>query len=459
MPHVRPLPPALRHTLVSARELLLTAGPLVVLTIAALALAWWWLDPLPPKHVVLATGSEGGAYAEFGKRYAALLKARGITVELRPTQGAADNLRLLRDPASDVDIAFVQGGADPEHRSPDDTSDPDEHLVSLGSLFYEPVWLFYRADSAQRLLHGKRLTSIAQLPGWRLNVGPPGSGIPNLASRLTDANRVDFDTLILRRKDTQPALEDLLADRLDAMMLVSAPESAAVQKLLRAPGIRLFEFDQAEAYSRRMSFMSAVTLPRGVVDFASHLPARNVQLVAPTATLVARDSLHPALIELFVQAAQTVHSPAGWFQRRGDFPTVRNTERQLAPEAERFYASGPPLIQRYLPFWLAYPIDRMWLVLASVIVIVIPLSRVIPPLYTFRIRSRVFRWYGQLRAVENAIGQRPAEQLLQDLDRIEGRVERVAVPLSYADELYSLRSHIDMVRSKIESGKASVPAG
>jgi TRAP-type uncharacterized transport system substrate-binding protein len=405
--------------------------------------------------VVLATGSPSGAYAEFGKRYAELLRAEGIAVELRPTQGATENLRLLRSPDSGVDIAFVQGGADPEHRPADEKGDPDADLVSLGSIFYEPVWLFYRADSARRLLKDVPFTSIAQLPGWRLNVGAPGSGVPNLVSRLTDANRVDFDSLILVRQNQETAVKELLAGRLDAMVIASAPEAGSVQTLLRAPGIELLDFAQAEAYARRFSFMSAVTLPRGVVDLATDVPRQDVRLLAPTATLVARKDTHPALIQLLVQAAQTVHGGSGWFQHRGDFPTVRNSERALAPEAERFYKNGAPLVQRYLPFWLANPIERMWVVLASLIVVLIPLSRIVPPLYQFRIRSRVFRWYGQLRIVENAIGTRPAEQLLADLEGIEDRVERVAVPLSYADELYSLRGHIEMVRSKVQAAGVS----
>ncbi|CAN5667987.1 TAXI family TRAP transporter solute-binding subunit [soil metagenome] len=448
------MPTALRNTLLSFRDLLVTAGPLIFTTIGVLALAYWWLQPNPPSKVVLATGAAGGAYAEFGKRYAELLKQQGITVELRATQGATQNLQLLRSPDSDVDVAFVQGGADPEHRPADDTSDPDAGLVSLGSLFYEPVWLFYRTASARRLLKQDELTNLAQLPGWRLNVGAPGSGVPNLVSRLTDANRVDFDSMILIRKEQGPAVKDLLAGRIDALVFASAPESAAVQQLLRTPGIALFDFTQADAYSRRFAFMSPVVLPRGVVDLASDLPPRDVHLVAPTATLVARESTHPALIQLFVQAAQTVHGGGGWFQRKGDFPSPKNTERPLAPEASRFYQNGPPLMQRYLPFWLANPIDRMWVVLASMIVILIPLSRIVPPLYQFRIRSRVFRWYGQLRTVENAIGQRPADELLKDLDGIEARVERVAVPLSYADELYALRGHIEMVRGKVQTMRA-----
>lgn len=452
------MPLSLRPDRLALRELLATVGPFLLLTIAVVALAYWLVNPTPPKKVVLATGAEQGAYSEFGKRYAALLKGHGIEVELRNTSGAAENLGLLRDPGSGVDLAFVQGGAD--RASAGSAGEPqDEGLASLGSLFFEPVWLFYREASAQRLTGAPRITSLNQLTGWKLNMGPPGSGVPNLMQRLLDAHRLDAQSLSLLEEPPTPAVMALLAGESDALVFASAPESLMVQMLLQTPGIQLFDFNQAEAYSRRFPFLSAVTLPRGVVDLARDWPPADVRLVAPTAALVARDSLHPALGQLFVQAAATVHGDAGWFQRKGDFPNAGNTEWPLASEAQRFYRNGPPFLQRYLPFWLANLIDRMWVVLVSLIAILIPLSRVVPPLYQFRIRSRVFRWYAQLREVEEAIGHRSVSELRADLDRIEARVEQVAVPLSYADELYSLRSHIHLVRKRLTDPAATAAGG
>jgi TRAP-type uncharacterized transport system substrate-binding protein len=440
-----------RHTLLSFRDLLATGGPFIVLAIALLALAYWALDPTPPKRVVLATGADQGAYAEFGKRYVQVLKDFGVTVELRSTQGAAENLKLLEDPASGVDIAFVQGGAGEETPSGETAEDAaaTPNLVSLGSLFYEPVWLFYRTDAAQRLLGAPTLSSLAQLPKWRLNIGAPGSGVPNLMQRLIDANHIDVASLTLVRLAQTPAVVALLAGEVDALVFASAPESLMVQMLLQTPGIQLYNFAQADAYARRLSFLSPVTLPRGVVDLAGDVPAQDVRLVAPTATLVARASTHPVLIQLFVQAAQQIHGGAGWFQRKGDFPSALNTERPLAKEAQRYYQNGPPFLQRYLPFWVANLIDRMWPVLVTIVAVLIPLSRMVPPLYQFRVRSRIFRWYGQLRGLEEAIGTRPNEELWQELQAIEERVERVTVPLSYADELYSLRTHIQMVGNRL----------
>ena len=438
----------LRHTLLSFRDLLVTFGPFIVLALALLGVAYWVLDPTPPGKVVLATGADQGAYAEFGKRYAQILKGYGVTVELRPTQGAAENLRLLHEPASGVDIAFVQGGAGEKLRA---DADDESDFVSLGSLFVEPVWLFYRTDSAQRLLKSDTLVSLSQLTGWRVNVGAPGSGAPNLMHKLFDANKIDPATLTLLRESPTPAVVALLAGESDALVFASAPESLLVQMLLQTPGIALFDFGQADAYSRRFAYLTPVTLPRGVVDLAADLPPRDVRLVAPTATLVARKGTHPALIQLFVQAAQQIHGGAGWFQRKGEFPTATSSEEPLAKEAQRFFTNGTPLLQRYLPFWLANLIDRMWPVLVTIVAALIPLSRMLPPLYQFRIRKRIFRWYAQLRDVENAVGTRPAADLLTELGAIEARVEGVTVPLSYAEELYSLRSHIQMVENRLRA--------
>jgi TRAP-type uncharacterized transport system substrate-binding protein len=438
----------IRVTLLSFRDLVATAAPFVLVAAALLAIAYVLLDPTPPRQVVLATGQDQGAYAEFGKRYTQLLAENGIEVRLRKTAGAAENIDLLRQPGGDVDIAFVQGGADEERAGAADDAG-DGELISLGSLFYEPVWLFYRSDAAERLLKAPELTSLTQLAGWRVNIGAPGSGVPNLMRRLLDANRIDPARIELVREAQTPAVVGLLDGRIDALVFASAPESLLVQMLLQTPGIRLFDFAQAEAYARRFPWLSPVTLPRGVVDLAGDIPAADVRLVAPTATLVARKRTHPALIQLFVLAAQQVHGGAGWFQKRGDFPNAHNTERPLAKEAQRFYASGPPVLQRYLPFWLANLVDRMWPVLVTIVAALIPLSRMVPPLYTFRVRSRIFRWYRQLREVEEAIGRRPSDELLRELEQIERRVEHVNVPLSYADELYSLRTHIRMVAERL----------
>ena len=427
-------------------------GPVWLVAAAAavlLALAYGALQPSPPRKVVLATGVDQGAYAEFGRRYAELLRRHGITVELRASQGAAENLALLRDANSGVDLAFVQGGSD--ERSAAEAQADSEGLVSLGSLFHEPVWLFYRQDSAQRLLKIPQLTRLNQLAGWKLNVGAPGSGVPPLMAQMLEANAVPAGAVQLSPLPLTPAVVELLEGRMDALVLASAPESPMVQMLLQTPGIALFDFVQAEAYARRFAFLRAVMLPRGVVNLSADQPPADVHLVAPTASLLAREGLHPALVQLFMQAATRVHGEAGWFQRKGEFPNAANTERPVADEAQRYFRTGPPWLQRYVPFWLANLVDRMWVMLLSLVVVALPLVRVLPPLYDRRIRSRVFRWYAQLREVEDARGRRPAAELQHELDEIDAKVGRVKVPLAYADELYALRSHIQLVRKRVAS--------
>ncbi len=444
------MPKALQTTLLTLRELLFTAGPFALLAAGLLWGAYHLLQPTPPRTVVLATGVAQGAYDSFGKRYAELLARHGITVQLRNTQGSAENLALLQQPGSGVDIAFVQGGT--WQKPAGDAADADPGLQSLGRMFHEPVWLFYRTDSARRLAKAPQITRLAQLAGGTLNVGAPGSGVPPLMQAMLDANRIAPGAITLQQQPTTPAVVDLLAGKIDALALASAPESLMVQMLLQTPGIALFDVAQAEAYSRRFPVLTPVLLPRGVADLSRDLPPADVRLLAPTAALVAREGLHPALVQLFVQAAQQVHGGAGWFQRKGDFPNAADSEWPIAPEAQRFYRSGPPWLQRFLPFWVANLADRMWLALLAIVAVLIPLARVLPPVYEFRIRRRVFRWYAQLRTVDEAVGRRPADELRAELAEIEAHLGRVTVPLSYADELYSLRGHIDMVRQRVNAG-------
>ncbi len=444
------MPRVIRDTLLSARDLLFTAGPFIALTLALLAGAYYLLKPAPPKRVVLATGPEQSDFAEFGKRYVAELKRYGIEVVLRASPGSRENLRLLRDPKQEVQIAFVQGGSSESQRSPEE-EDGQVPLMSLGSMFYEPVWLFYRVEAAKKLNREGMIGDFSQLRGLRVNVGARGSGIPGMMNRLLRANLMERDDIQRSNLDLTPAVVALLGGELDALALVSAPESPLVQMLLQTPGIRLYEFAQAEAYARRYRFLSPVTLARGVVDLSRNVPPREIGLVAATCSLVAREDLHPALVQLFVQAASRIHGSGGWISHAGQFPTPLNTEFPLARDAERYYRTGPPLLQRYLPFWLANLIDRMWVALVSIMVVLIPLSRVVPPLYNFRIRSRIFRWYRDLRQIEDDIARAsvPSAELLAKLEKLDAKCERIMVPLSYTDELYALRGHVSLVRERL----------
>ncbi len=438
------MPASLRHALLSLRELLLSAGPFIALALALLTLAYLWLDPMPPKQVTLATGPAQSAYEAFGKRYASELARQGIEVKLLTTEGSTHNLALLR--AGQADLGFVKGGSDTQ------LAEDEDQLTSLGSLFLEPVWLFYREAAARKVSASGTLGRLADLQGLRLNIGTAGSGVPALMDKLFELNRIERSTLQLSQLEQTPAAVAFLDGELDALVFASAPESLMVQMLLQTPGVKLMNFAQSEAYARRFAFLTPVILPRGVVDLAADLPAQDVRLVASTTTLLAREDVHPALMQLFSQASLKLHGSAGWFNRARAFPNLENTEFPLAKEAERTVREGLPLLQRYLPFLLANLLDRMWLALGLILAVLLPLSRLVPPLYEFRIRSRVFRWYGQLRSIEEQWQTQSStpQKLLEQLSQLEARVAKVSVPLSYAYELYALRRNIELVRHKLQ---------
>jgi TRAP transporter TAXI family solute receptor len=427
---------------VSLRDLLVAAGPTIILVAAACIVAYWVVDPAPPTQVRLATGQENSAYETFGAQYAKALRQDDIRVTLQPSLGSQENLERLR--SGQADIAFVQSGSTGEIKA------GQLGLVSLGSLFTEPVWLFLR-DSV-------RAKSLTGLRGLRINLGPEGTGVPNLFRQILAVNGVEPKELEIGALENTPATVELLAGRIDGLVFSSAPEAQLIQMLLQTPGIRLFNFTQAEAYTRRLPFLTHVTLPRGIVDLGRDIPSQDYHLIAPTATLVAREDLHPALIDLFVKAAGDIHGGAGWFQQQGQFPSPKFTEIPVAPEAAKYYRDGPPLLQRYMSFWLANLFDRLWVVVVALAALVIPLSKIVPPLYVWRVRSRVYRWYGELRAVEQAWEGVLEEQreivrhdLLRRLDEIEEQVNHISIPLAYADGLYGLRGHINIVRQRLKT--------
>ncbi len=449
---------ALRALLEDLRDLLVSAGPVLLLVAALVAGAYWWLDPQPPRTVTLATGPAGSAYAEFGQRYAKAMAQEGIRVQLLTTEGTVGNLQALRDGTADV--AFVRGGSD------DTSADANAGITSLGALFYEPLWVFYRPAAlvpAGKLPKAAKapppppLSALGQLQGLRVNVDQSGSGVPDLVRRLLQANGLDLAAVQARELPPEAAAHALQAGELDALVLVTAPESPVVQWLLRQPGIALADLPHADALSRRFPFLQTVSLPRGMVDLAGDLPPQDIGLLAATTALLTRDETHPALRQLFAQAAQKLHGGAGWFNGARDFPNTRTSELPVSPEGDRAINGTPPFWQRYLPFWASNLLERMWLVIGGLIVLLLPISRVVPPLYTYRVRQRVFRWYARLRDVEARMeeGEGDAAELLNELDELDRVASQITVPLAHADELYALRSNIEKTRRRLLVGRGS----
>jgi len=406
-------------------------GPAALMVIAAFVLAFQFIKPAPPDRVVMATGGVDGAYHAFATRYAEFLAREGITLELRPTAGTVENLALLR--SGEVSLAMVQGGVDDGDSAP--------QLLSLGSLYYEPLWLFYRKDVP--------LEQLRDLAGRRLAVGPEGSGTRALVRRLLRDNGVGESAWV--DLGGQEALDALLSADVDAAFFVISAESDLVDRLLRHPDIALADFSRADAYTRRYRFLNSLELPEGVVDLAANIPHKTVRLLAPTANLVADSELHPAVIDLLLQAASEVHRSGGWFEGQDEFPMPGLLALPLSKDAERFYKHGPPFLQRYLPFWAASLVDRLKVMLLPLLVLLFPLLKVMPPIYTWRMRARVYRWYDELEQAEQRLagGERDVAWVHKELARIEAEVQQINVPLSFTDQLYHLRQHIDLVRREI----------
>lgn len=423
----------------SLRDLLFVVLPLLALLAAGFWLASRYIQPAPPDTLILASGAEGGAYQRFGAAYREVLGRYGINLVEKPSAGALENLRTLRDDAVDVDAGFFQGGV----ASPTQ----DDALLSIGGLYYEPLWVFYREDLARPHAPSRLL----QFKGRRIAIGGSGSGSHHLATELLDANGIDASNSKLVETGGMALVDAFARQRIDVAFVVGPTQSATVWTLLYTPGVRLMSLAQAEAYTRRFPHLSKIVLPQGAIDLERNLPAKDVNLVASVATILVREGTHPALIDLLTQAADEVHGAVGVFQKPDEFPKAMAVDFPLSPQSERYYKSGKPFLQRYLPFWAATLVDRLVVLLIPFFALLVPLLKIAPGLYSWRVRSRIYRRYGELKFLEAELQQDPErhgrDEWLAKLDAIADDVNHIPTPLAYADMLYTLRSHIELVRA------------
>ncbi|PCI43675.1 MAG: C4-dicarboxylate ABC transporter substrate-binding protein [Proteobacteria bacterium] len=408
--------------------------PVIIFVAAAFVLAYQFVDPAPPNTLTLSAGSKGGAYYTYAEQYRDYLKQRGITVHILESAGSQENVERLT--AGKADVAFVQGGI----ASPEDTP-----LMSLGSLYYEPLWVFVRADAD--------IKSLLELKGKSIAIGSKGSGTRILSLQILNENDVDEGNSNLLAISGSVAAKELLNGSVEAVFLVAGASASTVQQLNQNIKVKLLSFTRAEAYTRRIATLSSLKLPEGVLHLANNIPAQDITLLAPTATLLVNANTHPALQDLLMQTAAYVHGGRSLFSSAGEFPTARYTALTLSKQAQHFYKSGPPFLQRYLPFWAATMVDRLKVMLLPFIALLIPLFKLMPPLYRWRVRSRIYRWYDELSRIDLALAEELDQTLFAELDRIENEIRKVQVPLSYADELYSLRMHLALIRdSAIRKG-------
>lgn len=420
----------------------------VVLVVLAISLAvFLFINSAVPTTITITSGPEGSMFRTTAEQYRKILAKQGIKLRIIPSEGSRDNLKKLASPEIHVDVGFVQGG---------EVDDFDiGNLVSLGSISYQPLMIFYRGEP-------KKL--LSEFKGKRLDIGQKGSGVHTLALALLKVNGIepgdDVDLVNFVAGDLAKALTE---DRVDAIFMMSDSSSVELmRKLIYTPGVRLFDFTQADGYTRRITYLSKLTLPRGTIDFGRDIPPEELNLVGPTVELIARNSLHPALIDLLLETAQEVHSPAGIFKRSGEFPVPLEREFRISPDAVRYYDSGKSFLYRNFPFWLASLINRSIAAILPIAILLIPGLKIIPVIYRWRMRSRVYRWYKVLFMLERdtfspSMDEEKRVELLRRLDYIERTVNRIIVPASFGDLLYALRGHISFVRARLLSEKSSRP--
>ena len=423
------------------RDLLFVAIPAALIVVAAVGLTLLLMRPAPPSEIVMSTGAAEGSYHTYALKYRDILAREGVTLRLWSSGGAVENLRRLSDASAHVDVALVQGGI--VSAAPPEST---QRLVSLGSVYNEVLWVFYRGD--------RILDRLPPLDGKMIAIGAENSGTAALAMVLLEATGIAKPPTAIMKIGGRAAASLLLSGGIDAAFFVASAHSPIIQELLRAKSVHLLSFSRADAYTRRYFHLTKFILPQGVFDMAQNIPERDVVLIGTTVNLVAKDDLHPALTYLLLRAASEVHNAPTLFSGLREFPAPNDTELPLSPEAARFYKSGSPWLQRYLPFWGANLVDRLLVLLLPTLVVLIPAARLLPPLYRWRVRSRIYRWYAILKEIELELEERRSKEeldhILERLDRLDDSIHRIETPLAYSENLYVFRQHIDLVRQRAQ---------
>jgi len=434
--------------LLSRRGRLRVAVLIFVLIVGAVWASAHYLEPAPPSHIVLASGLEDGLPHQYAQRYIEILRRAGVTVEERMTSGAGENLQLLQNPHSGVDIAFTQGGV---ARVPE-----ANNVVMLASLYYVPMWIFYNGTDT--------IDQINELRYRRISVGVSGSGARAFSEPLFALNDLTSGNVTMLPMSNSAALRALQSGEIGAAVFVDGARNQAVWTALHDPKLKLLSFERADAYHRLFPYITKLTLPAGVIDFARNIPKKEIALIATKEMLAARDGLHPALVELLVDAAHEIHGEPGFFEEAGEFPGTTQVDLRVSIDAARHKRFGPSFLYRYLPFWAATMAERAIIILLPLAAILFPLFNYLPQFLRWRVRSRIYRWYGELALLERDVATRegalPTEKWLADLDRIDHSVAQIHTPAGFASEAYTLREHVGLVRHAVMARISdATPAG
>jgi TRAP-type uncharacterized transport system substrate-binding protein len=416
-----------------------TLSAIIFIFLVVIIAIFWFIHSAPPDTIIITSGNEGTSFARNAEKYKKILSEKGVKLEILKSEGSLENLERLANPAFRVDVGFVQTGVAKENYS--------DRLVSLGSINYQPLYIFYKSSKSFDLL--------SQFSGKKLAIGEDGTGTQVLALELLAMNGIKpGGTTTLLEMDDDEAFKALLAGEIDAAFMMSDSTSSQLMRdLRRRPDIQIFNFSQADAYIRRITYLNKVVLPKGSYDFGMNIPSQDVTLVSPTVELIARSDLHPAISDLLLEVATEVHSKPGLTRKRGEFPAMLEHEYKISPDAVRFYKSGKGFLYKYLPFWMASLVNRILVVFVPMLLVLIPGLKSIPAIYRWRMRLRLLRWYRALLMLEEGmvaqITPEKRAELMERLNEIEETVNNLKVPASFADQLFTLRSYMGMVRERL----------
>ncbi|WP_116123730.1 TAXI family TRAP transporter solute-binding subunit [Paraburkholderia sp. BL6669N2] len=415
---------------------------LVICAIVLLAALGWalvtMLKPAIQRTIVITTGADQGIYRNFADRYAPILKREGITLDIRSSSGSVENYQRLTNPDSEYEVGFIQSGT----TSPKAT----DHLQTIAAVSYEPIWVFFRGDIT--------VNRLSQLRGKRIAIGVPGSGLLHVSRALLGYSGVTGDNTTLLEMDATQAYEGLETGQLDAAFFIGRPDAAMQIRLLNSD-LKLMSFAQADALVQKFPSLSKVIFPRASTSIVDDLPRTDVTLLAATALLVSKDTLHPALVYLLLDAARTVHGGEDYFTPLGAFPNLTTEEFPISDESARYFRSGRPFLQRYLPFWLASLIERRLLILLPFMALVLGLLQALPRMLEARIRRRLVVWYREIKSLEDEIwrNRQPTPDHIakwrDEIENIDAHASQIRIPYRYFQDVYALKQAIGVVRNRI----------
>ena len=426
-----------------------------------LALLVWQIDRLrPPSSIRLAAGPRTEHDYQTALLYADFLEREGLAVEVIPTEGSLANMALLQAGAADAGFTLNMATLAVDDNDVLSRAGVSANLMALAGVGYVPIWGFYRNE----LETDGPLDELADLRGRRVAFGAPASGTRALSRLLLSASDLSERDFTVVDAAPDASAEMLLRNEIDAMFLVSGITSPTIMQLATAPDVQILNLRLAPTYARMIAQLHNVDLLEGSFSIAALRPPETKQMVADTSVLVARNDLHPDIQLLLLRAAAAAQGKLlDPFPSAVTFPTVIGLTLPVSATIAQYFERGQTFLEKYLPFWVASPLERFyWLVLPAML-LMYPIVRSTPSAYGALMRRRVNGWYRRLRDLELGLERFDIAELdarIAELEHAERRLlpSTVRVPDSYLEMFYGLRSDILLVVERLRQRKADLEA-